>query len=107
VTAGTSTIGIRLPDAPFARRLVEKLETPLTATSANRSGMAAAITPEEVLAQLGTSLDILIDGGRLPVRSGSTILDLTVDPPVLLREGPVTFERLNNFLEGNIRNQSS
>jgi L-threonylcarbamoyladenylate synthase len=79
----------------------------LTATSANRSGLPAAITPDEVVAQLGDSLDILIDGGRLPVRSGSTILDLTVDPPVLLREGPVTFDRLNDFLEGKIRNQSS
>ena len=51
------------------------------------------------------SLDALIDGGSLPARGGSTLLDLTVDPPVLLREGPVSFETLHEFFHGHIRRQ--
>lgn len=105
VTAGTSTIGVRWPIAPFATELMRRFGRPLTATSANRTGMAAAVTAEEVNAQLGDSCDALIDGGRLTARGGSTLLDLTVEPPVLLREGPISFESLHEFFEGRIRRQ--
>ena len=56
-------------------------------------------------AQLGASLDALVDGGTLPARGGSTLLDLTVDPPLVLREGPVSFETLHEFFHGHIRRQ--
>jgi L-threonylcarbamoyladenylate synthase len=102
VTAGTKTIGVRWPVASFATKLVERFGKPITATSANRSGMPAAITTADVLDQL-RSLDAIVDGGLLPWRGGSTILDITVDPPVLLREGPVTFEALAEFFNGRIR----
>jgi L-threonylcarbamoyladenylate synthase len=105
LTAGTNTIGLRWPIAPFAMHLVERLGKPITATSANRSGMDGAVTVEEVRVQLGDSVSALIDGGPLPSRSGSTLLDLTADPPVLLREGPVTFESLDEFFEGRLRRQ--
>src|SRR4051812_4121028 len=94
LTAGTNTIGIRWPAAAFATHLVERFGRPITATSANRSGMPSTVTAEEVRAQLVDSIDALIDGGELPSRSGSTLLDLTLDTPVLLREGPITFETL-------------
>jgi tRNA A37 threonylcarbamoyladenosine synthetase subunit TsaC/SUA5/YrdC len=67
--------------------------------------MASAVTCDEVRSQLGTSLDVLIDGGVLPARGGSSLLDLVSDPPVLLREGPVSFESLSEFFGGNIRRQ--
>jgi len=105
LTAGTGTIGLRWPEANFATSLVTRFERPVTATSANRSTMASAVTCDEVRSQLGTSLDVLIDGGVLPARSGSTLLDLVSDPPVLLREGPVSFESLSEFFGGNIRRQ--
>jgi L-threonylcarbamoyladenylate synthase len=103
VTAGTGTIGLRQPIAAFASELVERFGKPITATSANRSGMPSAVTADEVRAQLGDSMDALIDGGTLPARSGSTLLDLTVDPPVVIREGPVTFESLEQFFKGRLR----
>jgi L-threonylcarbamoyladenylate synthase len=106
LTAGTQKIGVRWPSAPFAARLVKEFGRPITATSANRSGLPAATTAEEVSAQLGDSVDSLIDGGELPSRSGSTVLDLTTGAPVLLREGPVSFERLQRFLGGKIRRQA-
>jgi L-threonylcarbamoyladenylate synthase len=103
LTAGTNTIGIRWPIAPFATTLVQRFGKPITATSANQSGMPSTVTAGEVRAQLGASLDMLIDGGTLPARSGSTVLDLTVEPAIVLREGPITFQSLYEFFEGNIR----
>jgi L-threonylcarbamoyladenylate synthase len=105
VTAGTGTIGLRWPVAPFANTLVRRFGCPITATSANRSGEPATITAGEVRSQLGDSLDVLIDGGALPSRGGSTLLDLTADPPVVLREGPVRYEALEEFFQGRIRRQ--
>lgn len=103
VTAGTHTVGIRWPVAAFANALIDRLGQPITATSANRSGMPSAITAKEVRMQLGNELDALIDGGTLPSRTGSSLLDLTVEPPVLVREGPISFETLYDFLNGKIR----
>ena|SRR5262245_8010752 len=105
VTAGTGTIGLRLAAAQFATSLVTRFGRPITATSANQSTLASAVTSDEVQSQLGTSLDILVDGGTLPARGGSTLLDLVSDPPVLLREGPISFESLSEFFGGNIRRQ--
>ena len=103
VTAGTKTVGLRWPIAAFATALVSRFGAPVTATSANRSGMPSAVTAEEVRRQLGDSVDAIVDGGVLPSSAGSTLLDLTVDPPVLLREGPLLFEALAEFFEGRIR----
>ena len=105
VTAGTKTIGLRWPAAAFANNLVGRFGQPLTATSANRSGEPSTVTADEVCSQLGASLDALVDGGSLPARGGSTLLDLTVDPPLVLREGPVSFETLHEFFHGHIRRQ--
>jgi L-threonylcarbamoyladenylate synthase len=103
VTAGTNTIGVRWPIASFATMVVGQFGKPVTATSANRSGMPSTATADEVRAQLHDSVDALIDGGLLPSRTGSTLLDLTTDPPAVLREGPVTFEELEEFFKGRIR----
>jgi L-threonylcarbamoyladenylate synthase len=103
VTAGTGTVGARWPSSSFALRLVAAFGTPLTATSANFSGLPAAVTAAEVQSQLEGRLEVLIDGGTLPARGGSTVLDLTAHPPVLLREGPIAFETLDAFFDGGIR----
>jgi L-threonylcarbamoyladenylate synthase len=103
ITAGTNTVGLRWPSAPFANMLVSRFGGPITATSANQSGLPSTITAEEVRDQLGESVDALVDGGVLAVRGGSTVLDLTADPPVILREGPVTFDSLAKFFNGRLR----
>jgi L-threonylcarbamoyladenylate synthase len=105
LTAGTGTIGVRWPVAPAAIGLVSRLERPITATSANRTGRPSAVTADEIRLQFADGLDALVDGGVLPVRSGSTLLDMTTDPPILLREGPISFETLHDFFNGRIRRQ--
>src|SRR5205823_11125749 len=78
VTAATGTVGVRWPVAPFVTELVRRLGGPITGTSANRSGTPSCLTAAEVQAQLG-SLPVLVDGGELTVRGGSTLLDLTTE----------------------------
>lgn len=105
LSGGTNKVGLRWPDAFFATTLVNRFGKPVTATSANRSGLPAAITAREVCDQLGGEVDAVVDGGELPYRTGSTILDLTMDPPVVLREGPVTFDSLLEFFEGKVQRE--
>ena len=99
VTAGTGTVGIRWGDAAFAQRLIGAFDRPITATSANRAGMPSTITASEVRKQLGDSIDMIIDGGTLPSRGGSTLLDLTAVPARLLREGPIAEAELSDVLK--------
>lgn len=103
VTADTGTIGVRWPLAPFANRLVRAFGKPITATSANKSGQPSTASADEVRAQLGMDLEMLIDGGVLSSPLGSTIVDLTQQRPTLVREGPVSRKALEEALGGNIQ----
>ena len=90
LTAGTGKIGIRVSSHPVARLIAERLAGPLTATSANLSGGQECSTAGEVLRVFGDRLDAIIDGGTTTGGLGSTILDVTVAPPLILREGVVS-----------------
>jgi len=87
LTAGTGKIGIRLSSHPVATALTNKLGHPITATSANLSGRHECTQADEVIQGIGDQIDAVMDGGRTPGGSGSTIIDVTTDPPVILREG--------------------
>ncbi len=100
LTAGTGRIGIRVSSHPIAASLAEALDGPITATSANRSGAAENVSAREVLQCLGEDPDAVIDGGPAPGGRGSTFLDVTADPPVVLREGAVSKERIFDALRG-------
>ncbi|MBW2600274.1 MAG: Sua5/YciO/YrdC/YwlC family protein [Deltaproteobacteria bacterium] len=80
-------MGIRLSSSPVATLLAQSLSGAITATSANRSGQEECASIEEVMDSIGENLDAVIDGGRTPGGAGSTIVDITVDPPVVVREG--------------------
>jgi L-threonylcarbamoyladenylate synthase len=90
LAAGTGKIGIRVSSHPVARLIAKGLAGPLTATSANLSGGKECSTAEEVLRIFGDGLDALIDGGTTKGGSGSTILDVTISPPLILREGAIS-----------------
>ncbi|MBI4496460.1 MAG: threonylcarbamoyl-AMP synthase [Chloroflexi bacterium] len=89
VTTGGETVAVRVPDHPLFLALARALGEPVVATSANRSGQPSPVTAEEVAAQLGGRVDLILDGGRCPMARDSTVLDLTVSPPRVLREGAV------------------
>ncbi|MBN1641264.1 MAG: threonylcarbamoyl-AMP synthase [Anaerolineae bacterium] len=89
LTAGGETVAVRAPDHPVARALLDALAAPLAATSANLSGEDAPDTAAGALAQLDGRVALILDGGRCPGGVASTVIDLTVDPPVVLREGAI------------------
>jgi L-threonylcarbamoyladenylate synthase len=93
LTAGTGTIGIRLPGHPFTRRLLEALDRPLTAPSANISN-----AEEPISSALGKELDWIVDGGPAPGGKSSTVLDTTTNPPTLIREGALPRGDLESVL---------
>lgn len=82
------TIGVRIPDHPDAIALLRQIG-PLAVTSANLSGHPNTSTAEEVFAQIGERVDLILDGGKTPGGVPSTVVDLTGDSPKILREGPV------------------
>jgi len=94
VTGGLKTIAVRIADHPIPIAIVRGLGVPIVGTSANLSGSPSALTAEEVRAQLGARVDMIIDGGRCPGGWESTIIDLTGETPLILREGPISSEEL-------------
>ena len=96
LTAGTGKIGIRLSNHPVATALAKKLGHPITATSANLSGKDECTRADEVIQAIGDQIDAVIDGGQTPGGSGSTIIDVTTDPPAILREGVIPKYELTN-----------
>lgn len=98
VTAGGPTVAVRVPDHPLALALIERAGSPLATTSANLSGQPSSVTADEVEAALGDSVDLILDGGPCPGGTASTVLDLTVVPPRIVRPGPVRWEDLSPLL---------
>jgi L-threonylcarbamoyladenylate synthase len=92
VTAGGTTVGVRVPSHAVTRALCAAFDRPVTATSANISGQAATERPENVAATLAISLDLLLDSGTTPGGPASTIVDVTQGQMRLIREGAVSWE---------------
>ncbi len=98
VTAGQPTVGLRIPDHELTRAIVRQADFAVTVTSANISGQPAACTPQQVLAGLGSAIDMLVDDGPCPGGQPSTVLDLTVSPPQILRDGPISAHQLEKVI---------
>ncbi len=93
-TAGLDTVAVRIPAHPVARALLQAAEVPVAAPSANRSGHVSATTAAHVAADLGASVDLIVDGGACEAGIESTILDVTTGDLVLLRPGALTIEAI-------------
>ena len=98
VRCGRDTIGVRMPANPVALKLIETFGVPIAATSANISGFPDPVSAEEVMEYLGNKIDLILDGGVTPGSVPSTVLDISVSPPVVLREGKLSRDRLNKVL---------
>lgn len=92
LTAQTGKIGIRLSSHEFARRLTLKTGKPITATSADLSGAPECADAQAVMDQIGNSIDAVIDLGQKGGTTGSTIVDATSVTPVILRNGIISLE---------------
>ncbi len=98
ISAGGDSVGIRLPKHPVPVALIKGLGIPIIGTSANLSSRPSPVTAEDVITQLGEKLDFVIDGGRCPGGKESTIIDLTQQPPRILREGAIPWKEIEKLL---------
>ena len=98
VTAGTGSVGLRLPDDARLRALVAECGGRLTATSANLSGSEPATSVEDVQRYFSSGVDLIIDGGEVQVTKPSTVIDVNADPPRLIREGAISRAQLEKTL---------
>jgi L-threonylcarbamoyladenylate synthase len=98
LTAGSGTVGLRLPDDDEVRSLVRACGGALTATSANPSGGLPARTARDVETYFGVGLDLIIDGGDVTVMQPSSVLDLSRSDPRLIREGAIPRKALEQTL---------
>jgi len=104
VTGGRPTVGLRAPDHPMAQDLLRRLDLQaggwagVAAPSANRFGRVSPTTAAHVRADLGTDVDLILDGGPSRLGVESTIVDLSQDRPIVLRLGGVTVEAVAEVL---------
>ncbi|RLE55173.1 MAG: threonylcarbamoyl-AMP synthase [Candidatus Methanomethylicota archaeon] len=98
VTAGMFSLGVRMPNHLVAIKLADFCGGFILGTSANVSGRKSPKTAGEALRQLGDAVDLIIDAGRCPIGVPSTVIDLTGSTPIIVREGAVRAEEIENVI---------
>ena len=99
--SATETVGVRVPDHEVARALL-RVAGPMAVTSANISGQPSPSTAQEVLAQLGGRIDLILNGGKTPGGVPSTLVDCTGNDLKILREGPISLAEIRQKLSSPI-----
>jgi len=89
ITAGTGKVAVRIPGQSFGLDLARHLDYPITATSANITGMAPAMTADEVIACFGSAAITIVDSGKTPGNTPSTIVDVTGSEIKIVRQGMI------------------
>lgn len=100
VTAGLGTVAVRMPAHPVALTLIREAGVPIAAPSANVSGRPSPTVAKHVIEDLFGRVDVIIDAGSAREGLESTVLDLTIEPPAILRPGCVTLKQINEILRG-------
>lgn len=100
VTAGLPNVALRAPSHRVARALLEMAGVPIAAPSANRFSRPSPTTAAHVKNDLDGRVDLILDGGPTDIGLESTIVDFSVDPPVLRRPGGITFEQIYSLVPG-------
>ena len=98
ITAGTGKVAVRVSSNKFVKRLFQFIDSPLCSTSANISGEKNLLSFDYIRSTFRNKVDLIVDSGNIPPSKGSTIIDTTVRPPKLIREGDVTARELKEFL---------
>ncbi len=97
-TGGLDTVAVRMPSDPVANRLIALAGVPVAAPSANTSGRPSPTTAQHVLHDMDGRIDMIIDGGPVGIGVESTIVDVSVETPTVLRPGAITMEMLEEVL---------
>lgn len=100
LTGYSGKIGVRISSNPIARALMEGIDFPLTATSANPSGRRSPTTVQEVLEYLNGQIPLAVDGGKLMGKKGSTVLELDERSFKVIRDGEIKQEEIERFILG-------
>ncbi len=95
-------VGIRIPDHPFCRELSKMYDSPVTSTSANLSGAENPLVISEIIGQLGSKVDLIIDAGQLSPSRGSTIIDFTRTPYLILRAGDLSAKEIERKINKRV-----
>ncbi|NTV90744.1 MAG: L-threonylcarbamoyladenylate synthase [Clostridiales bacterium] len=98
ISAGLDTVAVRMPSHPVALELIRLSGVPVAAPSANSSGKPSPTGAEHVIEDLNGKVDIILDGGDVHVGLESTVLDITHNPPVILRPGGITPEMISSVI---------
>ncbi len=98
VTAGAPTVAVRIPGHPVPRAIARLLGGPITGTSANISGQPDPQDLDELRKQIGHKVDYVVTAGPTPMGAASTIVDITAETPVLIREGAISFSVITEVL---------
>ncbi|MBO4414938.1 MAG: threonylcarbamoyl-AMP synthase [Lachnospiraceae bacterium] len=97
-TGGLDTVAVRFPSHPIAQALIKAAGLPIAAPSANLSGRPSTTKAEHVIEDLSGRVDMIIDGGSSDIGLESTIVDLTAEPPLVLRPGYISIDELKEIL---------
>lgn len=97
-TAGLDTVGVRCPNHPVTLAIIREAGIAIAAPSANVSGRPSCTTAQDVLEDMGGRVDMVVDGGPCSVGVESTVLDLTCEPPRLLRPGGLPVEDIERLI---------
>lgn len=99
LTAGGDTVAVRVPNHPTTRALIDALRAPLATTSANLSGGRDPSAADQVFQQLSGRIPLILDAGPTRGNVPSTVVDVTIDPPVVRRIGVISVEQLERVLK--------
>jgi len=103
ITAGSNKVAVRIPDHVVPLTLIRELGMPIIGTSANISNKPSPMTAEDVEQQLGNQVDLIIDMGRSPGGRESTVVDVTGEIPVVLRNGVIPEGTIENVCQEYVR----
>lgn len=98
LTGGKETVGVRVPDHPVALALAREVESPIVATSANLSGNPPARNAADAVKEVGGWAAVVLDGGESRYGQPSTVVDVTVTPPRILRRGTISPDDIRKVL---------
>ena len=107
VTGGRDTVAVRVPAHPVALALLRAFGGPVAAPSANRFGRPSPTTAADVADELGDAVAVILDGGPCEIGVESTVLDLTTNPPQVLRPGGISAEQIAQVLGVAVHAQAS